>query len=333
MSSAVPPAPTPLTLPPEWQHGGLHGRVQDALRALPAYFRPELNIAGIVATDIVTLNTALGATIETLVVEGLNNLRTMWDPSREYDEFSFLRQAQKFPDVLFCRHGKDGRDILFGLELKGWYALAKEGEPSFRMLATEHVCAPPDLAVVFPWALSNVLSGVPRLFPPFIASAGYVARVRNHYWQYDRGPDKIPEIRLSSATGHYPQKSKRINDEAASDKGRNFGRIARTGIMEKFKADTFAEQLAGIPVRSWLDFFRAFVEERSAARISAAVSRVSSAIGQALAEGVIDDTNATKISSAFSDLGDSLIEHIGVARPVANTKRNRAGTPRPKSTS
>jgi hypothetical protein len=48
-----------------------------------------------------------------------------------------------------------------GIELKGWYVLAKEKEPSFRYKVTLTVCAPADLLVVVPWALSNVISGRP----------------------------------------------------------------------------------------------------------------------------------------------------------------------------
>ena len=39
-----------------------------------------------------------------------------------------------------------------GIELKGWYVLAKEKEPSFRYKVTPAVCAPADLLVVVPWA-------------------------------------------------------------------------------------------------------------------------------------------------------------------------------------
>jgi hypothetical protein len=82
-----------------WPHRALYDRVLDALHALPARFRTSLKIAGISATDLFTLNTPLGAAIEASVVDNLNDLRELWDPERKYDIYSFVRQAQVFPDV------------------------------------------------------------------------------------------------------------------------------------------------------------------------------------------------------------------------------------------
>jgi hypothetical protein len=76
------------------------------------------------ASDIFTLNSALGATIEEQVVASLNTLRPVWDPDRQYQTYGFVRQPQTFPDVLL-RRKTDGQDILMGIELKGWYILAR----------------------------------------------------------------------------------------------------------------------------------------------------------------------------------------------------------------
>lgn len=57
----------------------LHRRVRDAIASLPAYFRTETKIEGVNATDLHTLNTVLGATIEEQVVRTLNDLRNSWD--------------------------------------------------------------------------------------------------------------------------------------------------------------------------------------------------------------------------------------------------------------
>ena len=78
--------------PPDWQ-GGLYGRVRNALFALPGLFRSSLNITGIRATDLFTLNTTLGASIEQSVVDTLNLLRTIWDPDGALQLYSFVRQA------------------------------------------------------------------------------------------------------------------------------------------------------------------------------------------------------------------------------------------------
>lgn len=52
------------------------------------------------ASDILTLNSALGATIEEQVVATLNTLRPVWDPDKQYQTYGFVRQPQTFPDVL-----------------------------------------------------------------------------------------------------------------------------------------------------------------------------------------------------------------------------------------
>jgi hypothetical protein len=41
-------------------------------------------IAGLLAADVFSLNSALGATIEAQVVDALNDLRNSWDPKQEY---------------------------------------------------------------------------------------------------------------------------------------------------------------------------------------------------------------------------------------------------------
>src|SRR6185312_16764485 len=100
--SAVPSPAVPTRSggpPTSWKHRRLYDRVLDALHALPARFRTSLRIAGISATDLFTLNTPLGAAIEPSVVESLNGLRELWDPDGQYEVYSFVRQAQVFPDV------------------------------------------------------------------------------------------------------------------------------------------------------------------------------------------------------------------------------------------
>jgi hypothetical protein len=77
--------------------------VREALYGLPSHFRTQTNIEGISATDIFTLNAALGAAIENQVVETLNQMRAVWDGDEKYALYSFRRQSQTFPDVLLRR--------------------------------------------------------------------------------------------------------------------------------------------------------------------------------------------------------------------------------------
>jgi len=250
------------------------------LYALPAYFKPETLISGLLATDIFSLNSALGATIEAQVVEALNEIRSAWEVDKKYAEYSFVRQPQTFPDVRLQRFRTDGSvDILFGIELKGWYLLAKEGEPSFRFSASPEACAPADLLAVYPWCLSNVISGRPQLFPPFVVEARYAAEMRNYHWESEMGVEigSRPIVHPKNPRP-YPDKADEIADFAANDKGKNFARLARTGIMDEFKLGVDKVGISGIPVGLWRKFFKAFISTHKAPDASASIDSLVAGI-------------------------------------------------------
>ena len=238
-----------------WEHYELWVRVQDALRALPDYFASETIIEGMLATDIFSLNTPLATTIEEQVVTTLNQMRPVWDPDRHYQTYAFVRQSQTFPDVMLRRQ-TDGQDVILGIELKGWYLLAKEGMPSYRLTVSPDACGPADMLVVVPWVLSNVLAGTPVILRPFIESARYAAEYRNYYWQYVReSRSRDSSVILAEGVSPYPTKSDRISDKAASDAGGNFGRIARYGVMKEYTDIMRGMDIRGIPAKDWSDFF------------------------------------------------------------------------------
>jgi len=245
--------------PSGWEHYKLWQRVREAILALPVHFKSETIIEGMLATDIFTLNSALGATIEDQVVSTLNALRPVWDPDKRYQTYGFVRQTQTFPDVLL-RKKTDGQEILLGIELKGWYMLASEGMPSFRFTVNPKACNPWDLIVVVPWALSNVLAGSPIVYPVFIDLACYTAQQRNYYWQYERDATGRRDIILASGATPYPVKSDKISDKAVEDSN-NFGRLARYGIMKEFVASTMATPVRGVPAAEWLRFFNRGIRE------------------------------------------------------------------------
>lgn len=252
------PSPPERTEPSTWEHFDLWRRLQEAIRALPHHFRSSTVIEGVRATDLFTLNSVLGAMIEEQVVVTLNELRSVRDPDKRYQAYSFVRQPQTYPDVLL-RKRTNGSEILLGIELKGWYLLAKEGVPNFRFTATPAACNPWDLIVVVPWALSNVLSGSPTAYSPYIELAKYAAERRNYYWQFERDAQTDAGIVLSSHRGPYPAKSDQISDKAVSDSGGNFGRLARYGILGDYVAEMMKTDLRGLPVQAWLDFLKAHV--------------------------------------------------------------------------
>lgn len=251
---------TPERKPPAdtWEHFSVWQGVKAALRALPAYFKTSTHIEGILATDIFTLNTVLGATIEEQVVTTLNAMRPVWDLHDNYQAFYFVRQAQTFPDVLLQRQD-NGREIIMGIELKGWYLLAKEGMGSYRFRTSADACANADLIVVVPWVLSNVLAGSPVALEPWVELAKYAAECRNYYWQHERDTQGDTGITPAWDVKPYPEaKAEQIADKADDDAGGNFGRIARYHIMDAYQKRMLRTTVRGVTAQEWLKFFRQF---------------------------------------------------------------------------
>ena len=112
-----PTSPVPKEPADNWEHTALYRRVRKALSSVPVYFKTETVISGVMAGDLHTLGTLLGATVEEQVVQTLNEVRTVWDPKGEYQLYSFVRQGQTFPDVLL-RSGENDADVIMGIELK-----------------------------------------------------------------------------------------------------------------------------------------------------------------------------------------------------------------------
>lgn len=271
------PIPERLELAGDWEHLTLHRNVKAALLTLPLYFRTQTVIEGISAVDIFTLNAALGATIENQVVATLNQMRRVWDPENKYMRYAFVRQAQTFPDVLLRAANERGEEFappLMSIELKGWYLLAKEAEPSFRFSVTPECCAPQDLIAVVPWALTNVISGSPTVYNPFIESARYAAEYRNHHWEHLRATGGDRGLRLATGASPYPRKSDKIADVPVSDSGGNFGRFARTGLMDTYLTQAKQELLAGIRAGHWLGFFKLFQDQSDRAEISGEIEKL-----------------------------------------------------------
>ena len=282
MAANPPPAaPDPTEPDANWEHRDLWVAVKKALYTLPSTFDSELVISGVLATDLFAFNSSLGATIEEQVIASLNKLRGVWDPDQKYALYSFERQPQTFPDVVLRASAPDVEPkIIMGIELKGWYVLAKEKEPSFRYKVTPAVCAPQDLIVVVPWALSKVISGSPQVFAPFVMGARQAAEYRNWYWEFMRveRPTAVPKPRgvtLSTIDANYPTKSDAIGDTPEYDGGGNFGRLARSGVMETYIDELFADKLSGIPLSAWQKFLGLFTESQTAAELANGLNRLA----------------------------------------------------------
>lgn len=303
------PAPTggPLKT---WPHRPLYDRVIDALHALPRRFKTSMVVGGIAATDLFTLNTPLGASIEQSVVDNLNELREIWDPNNAYELYSFVRQPQTFPDVrLQTTAPNQPTQIILGIELKGWFALAKEAEPSFRYKAAPAVCAEQDLLVVFPWALDEVISGRPHLLKPFIAEAKHAALYRNYYWEHMRGA--TGNARLIQPAPHqapYPKKGEKYNDTPASDSGKNFGRAARGGYMSNFINEVMRQPLSGIPIGAWQKFIEIFSDGVSEGQVSSELKKIE-------VEYLKEVADQSAAQEAFSTFADSLKAMVSLLKP------------------
>jgi hypothetical protein len=249
---------------------------------LPSYFETETIIAGLQATDIFNLNSVLGASIESQVVQTLNRMRPVWDAEDKYTLYSFIRQSQTFPDVLLAKRKPntnqiDRDSIVFGIELKGWYLLAKEREPSFRLEVTPAACADLDLIAIVPWFLTNLISGKPKAVAPYIESAKYAAEYRNYHWQHlmKKKPGVSTAI-VSPIEGvkPYPPDKGKSSDKPESDPGGNFGRLARTEIMDEYTTAVMSEPIAGIEADYWLAFLKLFEQKANSEKIVGGINNL-----------------------------------------------------------
>lgn len=258
MSGSIPP-PNQQFPTQDWEHYELFVKVFESFAEIPQYFRSTITVSGIRATEIYAFSSVLGLTIEQEVIRTLNSLRNLWDTEQIYGDYLFVRQPQSFPDVLL--KNPKSQHIIMGIELKSWYLLAKESEPSFRYQVTPNACATQDLLVIVPWVLSNVLSGSPIVFKPFIASARYVAEYRNYWWQYLRNAKSSTEIWSPEGVTPYPRARDKISDKPVSDSGKNFGRIARVGLIDDYVRSFESLELLGIEVWRWRRFLKEKGEE------------------------------------------------------------------------
>lgn len=249
---------TRYELPEDDERTELRAGVIRALRAVPMHFSSTINIEGLSATDLFSMNTLLGGAIEDQTVATLNATRAIWDPTRKWADYEFRRYAESFPDVRL--EGGANESPLIGIELKGWYLLAKEEMPSFRFRASAKAMTIWDLIAVFPWSLSNVISGTPILDTPYVEQAKYAADLRTYYWENRSKSAKPVE---HPDTHPYPEAGSAYSDIVHDDRGGNFGRIARVhGLMDEWVSSSMDTKLAGISAKWWVRFLKLF-DERS----------------------------------------------------------------------
>ena len=268
------PLPDHYELPLKDSRTALHNRLCEALHSLPHHFKTQVHIEGLPATDLFSLNTLLGSAIETQAVEILNELRTIWDPQNQWGQYRFIRFPESYPDVRLVLNEHDEKPII-GIELKGWYLLSKEKEPSFRFKASADANSPWDLIACYPWALSNLLSGSPKLYKPYVEQAKYAADMRTFYWQNRKGINESRSHEITHPeTAPYPSPGSKYVDVPQTDSG-NFGRIARIpGLMTDWTQQSLQTPLMGIEARHWISFLSVFVERKNETEIEDAIAKI-----------------------------------------------------------
>lgn len=309
-STVKPPLPAKTGGPGQnWKHNNVRQRVLSTIYAVQGHFETSLNIEGVLATDLFTLNTTLGASIEQSFVDCLNDLRDVWDIDKSYSKYRFVRQAQTFPDVLLTTDDPQVASsdrIIMGIELKGWFVLSKEGEPSFRYKVTPGACASQDLLVVVPWMFSNVISGAPALLRPIVTEAKYAAEMRNYWWEFVReSKDPVDKrgVALAVHQAHYPNKNDKSSDVPIKDSGSNFGRVSRIGVFDSDIDSTMEILALGIPLKHWLHFLQLFTDSSDSETIARGLQRLSAELGVKLK---LSKEKQAELVAAFQHIAEAI---------------------------
>lgn len=271
-----------------------------AFPSLPAECRIDNTYSGILATDLFSLNTLLGSMIESKVVAFLNSHRNLWDDGK-WKEYHFIRSNESFPDVRLVNISGD-KKVMLGIELKSWFILSKEGEPSFRYRTASEACNEGDLLCIVPWYLSDAVCGNPVLSTPWVYSAKAAAEASKRYWVYlrqtstplslsDRNLD-VPE----DITPYMDNARDKTNYKPKQDGGNNFGRLARTGIMDDFVKETLQTDILGIPAYNWSLFLKAHTDAGTLSDIQKNIEKITKI------------PNSEKFSSIINELKDYIEE-------------------------
>lgn len=276
--------PSRPVLDPNDPRTQLREGVKAALQALPGEFNHPHPISGVNATDLFSLNSFLGSGIELEVVRTLNALRTIWDPHSQWPNYRFERSAQSFPDVRLVNRGTEGDPIALGIELKGWWMLAKEGVPSLRYLVSADACTDWDLVCCVPWHLSSAVSGEAVVAEPWVESAKYAALWRDYWWTQVRETNGDSTVVQPVDPRPYPTKADGVNVSASDDTGGNFGRLPRCRpLMDDFVESTMRVPILGIEARAWVHFLKAHSESAGPEAVVAQLQRQLKAIDRKVA--------------------------------------------------
>jgi hypothetical protein len=183
---------------------------------------------------------------------------------------------------------------------------SKESEPSFRFTITPEACGKPDLLVVIPWFLSEVISGVPNLMSPYIELGKYASQYRNYYWIRSRETSTSRSTQIiippQEHRHPYPQSKVEASDKAENDKGNNFGRIARAGLLDNYLLKIKAIDYLGIRVAHWMKFFRAMSENKTGTEIDKQLDSILA--------NIVSEISPNKNIPEYQKIMQELIENL-----------------------
>ena len=88
-------------------------------------------------------------------------------------------------------------------------------------------------------------------------------------------------IEIAKGVGPYPSKADQILDKPRSNGGGNFGRLARTGMMDSYLLKLNEVHLCGIKTLYWRQFLKVFQESTTDAEVRTALERLRQRVRQA----------------------------------------------------
>ena len=96
----------------------------------------------------------------------------------------------------------------------------------------------------------------------------------------------------------YPNKADEVADTPVADRGGNFGRLARTRIMDDFLRASLRTSVAGIAAEHWIKFFRIYSEPRNDAKIDQWLERRMDSVTRGAT-----NQDARRVLQLFRELG------------------------------
>jgi hypothetical protein len=208
-------------------------------------------------------NNYVGQGIENTLVQHLNNAAyEKW--SKQDQNLQFARNTVQFPDLLLVDEEKD--ECFLHVEVKSWYIFASDPITARFHTAPEYIkddC----LLVVFPWYMTEIVSGTPKLLSPLVGSAKELAERRDQVWidgyqgRADPGTKKVetpppghlwdnPINQHNIKSIGYQRSSTEDNWEIESD---NFGKVYRFyhPLTYDLKDDAYGKHVKGKEVSEW----------------------------------------------------------------------------------